>query len=175
VHTELRSQARQAARAPALIDTAGQFRAAEVSREPVIDGQEWVATKVQTLSAAGRVPLPTQDFSLTATNCGDHSGDFERCELLFQRGHEIPIRIDRDFTGWVYVTPDARFVFTEPLYVLDVRSWKQYALFDGLGIQNYVSIDAISRDGRRLFISRVECPADCPDERRRFYEVVLPK
>jgi hypothetical protein len=56
-----------------------------------------------------------------------------------------------------------------------VRGWIPYALFDALGIQNYVSIDAISRDGQRLFISRGDCPFDCSDERRRHYELRLPK
>jgi hypothetical protein len=176
VHTEFFAQVREAPKPPALLNTAGQFSVAEVSREPVIDGREWIATNVQTTSDAGPVPLPTQEFSLTATNCGDHSGDFERCEVLFQWGRALPVRTDRGFTGWVYVTPDARYIFTEPLYVLDVSGWNQYALFDAFGIQNYVSIDAISGDGRRLFISRSECALDCRDEpRRQYYELRLPK
>jgi hypothetical protein len=32
--------------------------------------------------------------------------------------------------------------------------WKQYALFESLQIPNYTKIEAISRDGKRLFISR---------------------
>jgi hypothetical protein len=33
------------------------------------------------------------------------------------------------------------------LQVLDVREWKQYSLFEALGIRNYTNIEAISRDG----------------------------
>jgi hypothetical protein len=157
------------------LNTAGEFSVAEVSHELVIDGQEWIAANVQTTSDAGPVPVPTQEFSLTATNCGD-VGDFARCEVLFQRGRGLPVGIDRGSTGWVYVTSDARFIFTEPLYVLDVRRWEQYALSDALGIQSYVSIEAISGDGRRLFISRSDCPYDCRHEpRRQYYELTLPK
>ncbi len=85
------------------------------------------------------------------------------------------MRIDDGFTGWVYVTPDSRYIFTEPLYVLDVREWKQYPLFDVLGIRNYTSIDAISRDGRHLLVSRRDCALDCKDERREYYEVTFPR
>jgi hypothetical protein len=165
----------ETAKPPALLSTAGGFSVAEVSYEPFIDGQEWIAANVQTTSDAGPVPLATQEFSLTATNCGD-VGDFARCQVLFQRGRALAVGIDRGFTGWVYVTPDARFIFTEPLYVLDVRRWEQYALSDVLRIQSYVSIKAISADDRRLFISRSDCPYDCRHEpRHQYYELTLPK
>lgn len=84
------------------------------------------------------------------------------------------MRIDHGFTGWVFVTPDGRYVITEPLYVLDVREWKQYALFRALQIPNYTNIEAISRDGRRLFISRRDCAIDCKDARVEYYELTLP-
>jgi hypothetical protein len=113
-------------------------------------------------------------FSLTLTDCGDHGGDFVRCRLLFQRGGAAPVPIDDGFTGWVFVTPDARYVVTEPLYVLDVRAWKQYALFEALDIANYTNIEAISRDGKRLFISRRDCAIDCRDVREEYYELTLP-
>ena len=63
----------------------------------------------------------------TLRDCGDHGGDFTRCQLLFHRGRGAPVRIDAGFTGWVFVTPDGRYIITEPLYALDVRTWKQYA------------------------------------------------
>ena len=75
-----------------------------------------------------------------------------------------------------WATPDGRYIFTEPLYVLDVREWKQYALFEALQIPNYTNIEAISRDGKRLFISRRDCAMDCrgigvEDE---YFELILP-
>ena len=62
----------------------------------------------------------------------------------------------------------------EPLTVLDVASWRKYALSEVLGISNYTSIEAISRDRRRLLISRVECAMDCPGETVHYYELGLP-
>jgi hypothetical protein len=72
------------------------------------------------------------------------------------------------------VTPNGRYIITEPLYVLDVREWKQYALFEALQIQNYTNIEAISRDGKRLFISRRDCAIDCKDVPVEYYELTLP-
>jgi hypothetical protein len=145
-----------------------------LSRPPLIDGREWIEANVQTTSSPGTVPVPTPAFSLTLTDCGDHGGDFERCRLLFQRGGAAPVRIDDGFTGWVFVTPNSRYIVTEPLYVLDVREWKQYALFEALHIPNYTNIEAISRDGKRLFISRRDCAIDCKDVRVEYYELSLP-
>jgi hypothetical protein len=159
---------------PPILSSADRFGAVQLSRPPLIDGREWRPASVQTTSSPGTVAVPTRAFSLTLTDCGDHGGDLERCQLLFQRGRATPVRIDHGFTGWVFVTPDGRYVFTEPLYVLDVREWKQYALFKALQIPNYTNIEAISRDGRRLFISRRDCAIDCKDARVEYYELTLP-
>ena len=175
VETASLAQIPDVTKPPPILKSAGQFSATRLSRPPVIDGRAWIAANVQTTSSPGRVPLPTQGFSLTLTDCGDHNGDFERCQLLFRRGRATPVRID-ELTGWVFVTPDGRYIITEPLSVLDVREWKQYWLFEALNIPNYTSIKAISRDGKRLFISRRDCAMDCrgvgvEDE---YYELILP-
>jgi len=176
VETTSLAQMPDVTKPPPILKSAGQFSAARLSRPPVIDGREWIAAKVQPTSDPDRVPLPTKVFSLTLTDCGDHDGDFQRCQLLFRRGRATPVRIHDGFTGWVFVTPDGRYIFTEPLYVLDVREWKQYALFEALQIPNYTNIEAISRDGKRLFISRRDCAMDCrgigvEDE---YFELILP-
>lgn len=72
------------------------------------------------------------------------------------------------------MTPDARYIVTEPLYVLDVREWKQYALFESLQIPNYTTIEAISRDGKRLLISRRDCVIDCTNVHVEYYELTWP-
>jgi hypothetical protein len=169
-----RAQIPDVSKPPPILKAAGQFSAARLSQPPLIDGREWITAKVQTASSPGRIPVPTQAFSLTLTDCGDHAGDFERCQLLFQRGRATAVRVDDGFTGWVFVTPNGRYIFTEPLYVLDVRQWKQYALFEALHIQNYTTIEAISRDGKRLFISRRDCAIDCKDAPLEYYELTLP-
>ena len=94
--------------------------------------------------------------------------------MLFQRGPAASVRIDAGFTAWVFVTPDARYIITEPLYALDVRNWTQYALFEALQIPNYVMMDAISENGRRLLVSRRDCAMDCKEKRVEYYELILP-
>jgi hypothetical protein len=175
VETALLAQIPDVTKSPPILNSAGQFSAAQLSRPLLIDGREWIAANVHTTSSPGTVPVPTKAFSLSLTDCGDHSGDFERCQLHFQRGRATPVRIDNGFTGWVFVTPDGRYIVTEPLHVLDVREWKQYALSEALQIRNYTNIEAISRDGKRLFISRRDCAMDCRDVRVEYYELTLPK
>jgi hypothetical protein len=172
--TESSAQIPDFTQPPPILNSAGQFSARRLSRPPVIDGQEWIASEVETTSSPGRVPVPTQAFSLTLADCGDHAGDFVRCRLLFQRGRATPVPIDAGFTGWAFVTPDARYIVTEPLFVLDVREWKQYALFEALQIPNYTNIEAISRDGKRLFISRKDCAIDCRNVQIEYFELILP-
>ena len=161
-------------KSPPIVNSAGRFSARRLSQPPAIDGREWRAAEVQTTSSPGKVPVPTSAFSLSLTDCGDHGGDFERCRLWFQRGRGAPVRIEDDVTGWVFVTPDGRYVITEPLNVLDVREWKYYPLSDVLQIENYTNIEAISRDGRRVFISRRDCAIDCKAVRVEYWELALP-
>jgi hypothetical protein len=166
-------QIRDITQPPPIVRSAGQFRARPLSQPPVIDGRAWSAAEVQPTYSPGSVPLRTRTFSLAAEDCGDH-GDFTRCQLLFHRERDAPVQIHPGFTGWVFVTPDARYIITEPLYVLDVRNWKQYALFEALHIPNYTTIKAISRDSKRLVISRKDCAMDCPRAREEYYELTMP-
>src|SRR5262245_2740118 len=76
---------------PPIVRSAGQFSARLLSQPPVIDGRAWVATEVQFTHSPGAVLLRTRTFSLTARDCGDHGGDFERCQLLFHRGPGAPV------------------------------------------------------------------------------------
>ena len=55
-----------------------------------------------------------------------------------------------------------------------MRDWKQYALFEALKIPNYVRIEAISEDRRRLLVSRRDCAMDCKEVRLEYYELILP-
>lgn len=159
---------------PPIVRSAGQFTARPLSQPPVIDGRAWAPAEVQPTYSPGTVPLRTRTFALTLRDCGDHGGDFTHCQLLFHRGRGTPVRIDAGFTGWVFVTPDGRYIITEPLYALDVRNWTQYALFEALRIPNYTRIEAIAGDGRRLLVARRDCAVDCREMRVEYYELILP-
>jgi hypothetical protein len=158
-------------RPPVIASGAGGFSARRVDAPPRIDSREWIEARIYNGVPTSRVRL--RDFVLTLVEPATEAGDFQRYRLLFQRTRSEPVVI-ADLTGWFYVTPDLRYVLTEPLYALDVRDWKQYALFDALHIPNYISIDAISRDRQRLSISRRDCAMDCADQRRDYFELQLP-
>jgi len=168
------AQGSQDSKPPVVFREAGGFRARRIANPPAIDGRDWIAADVVSGDASTTVQANNRTFSISFKEAGADTGDFERYQLYLRRGRSSPVRIDDGFTGWVYVTPDSRYVFTEPLYVLDVRRWKQYPLFDVLDIQNYTSIKAISGDGRRLFVSRSDCALDCRNE-SEYYELTLPK
>src|SRR5215831_3081705 len=63
------AQVRESPKPPALLQTAGNFRVARLTSEPVVDGREWIEADVRTTSEDGAVPVPTKAFSLTATAC----------------------------------------------------------------------------------------------------------
>ena len=108
VETASLAQGPDVTKPPPIVKSAGQFSAAPLNRPPLIDGQQWIAAKVQTSSIRGPLPVPTRAFSLTLRDCGDHGGDLERCQLLFQRRRAAPVRIDAALTAWVFVTPNGR-------------------------------------------------------------------
>jgi hypothetical protein len=160
---------------PVAVGANGGFSARRLTSAPAIDGEHWIATDVVSRAGALTTQATNSAFSLLLKEPDEDTGDVLRYELYLQHDQHAPVRIDNDFTAWVYVTPDNRYVFTEPLYALDVREWKQYRLFDVLEIQNYTSIDAISHDGRHLLVSRRDCPFDCGDQRPEYYELTLPR
>jgi hypothetical protein len=161
---------------PPMVSAAGPFTVRRFDVPPKADDRNWNPVSVQSGFPSPRAAeVPNRRFSLRFADAGpDNDAEFERYRLIFQRGRGPAFRIDQGFTSWVYVTPDTRFIVTEPLYVLDVDAWTQYALHEALDIPNYTSIEAISRDGKRLLVTRTDCAFDCStDEGTEFYELTL--
>ena len=157
------------------IDTAGTggFSARRLVAAPTIDGRQWIEA---TVNVGGSDPWrPAKaDYTLRFTDV-DEEGDIQRWALTFERPGSRPVSLTAGGkTGFAYVTPDARFIFMEPLIVVDVRRWRRYALYSALGIAPYVGIEAVSRNGRRLLVSHRECAFDCPNRPVTYFEVTLP-
>jgi hypothetical protein len=161
-------------RPPLSVSGAGGFTARRLTKPPIIDEKTWTTVEVAFGDLSTAVVPADLSYVLTFADPEENTGDFERYELMFKRGAAAAVRIDDNFTGWTYVSPDGRYVFMEPLSVLDVASWRKYALSEVFGITNYTSIEAISRDGKRLLISRVECAMDCPGQPVQYFELGLP-
>jgi hypothetical protein len=159
---------------PLTVRGAGGFTARRLAKPPIIDEKNWTGVEVTTGDVSTAMAPPDLSYVLTFGDPGKDTGDFMRYELMFKRGAAAAVRIDDHFTGWAYVSPDGRYVFMEPLIVLDVAGWRKYDLSEVLEISNYTSIEAISRDRKRLLISRVECPIDCPGEPVHYFELGLP-
>ena len=159
---------------PLTVSGAGGFTARRLAKPPIIDKKNWTSVEVTTGDVSTAVAPPDLSYVLTFVDPGKDTGDFMRFELMFKRGTAPAVRIDDHLTGWAYVSPDGRYVFMEPLTVLDVARWRKYNLSEVLGISNYTSIEAISRDGKRLLISRVECAIDCPGEPVHYFELGFP-
>jgi hypothetical protein len=77
---------------------------------------------------------------------------------------------------------DARKKEIAPRYCKDVRGSEErvekalpaHSLSQAFNIEPYVLLRAISSDGRRLLVSRQDCPFDCRNTRNEYYEVGLP-
>ena len=158
---------------PAPLGGAGGFTIQRLPGRVGIDGRAWMFTDVHT----GEPPLlkPSgADYELRFSD-PDNSGDFERWTVTLERSGAPPVSITgQRKTAFVYVTPDARYIFLEPLAVIDVKTWRRYELGEALGVAPYVSIVAAARDGR-LFIERSSCSMDCSrrtDE--EYFELTVP-
>jgi hypothetical protein len=151
----------------------GGFSARRLSTAPAIDGREWIRADVK--FGAPRAWRPARaDYTLRFGEV-DEDGDIARWPLMFERQGAPPVSLTAGgTTAFAYVTPDARFIFTEPLMAIDVRRWQRYALYSVFGIQAYVSIEAVSADGRRLLISRRDCPFDCQGRPAEYFVLTLP-
>jgi hypothetical protein len=152
---------------------AGGFSAQRLPARVGIDGRAWTSVEVHTGQPEVLRPAGA-DYELRFSDA-DNSGDFERWAVTLQRPGNRPVSLTGERkTTFVYVTPDARYVFMEPLTVVDMKTWRRYSLDTALGIAPYVSIVALSRDGR-LFIERSSCAMDCSrrtDE--EYFELKIP-
>jgi hypothetical protein len=151
----------------------GGFRAQRLPGRVGIDGRAWMFADVHTGKSGAFTPAGA-DYELRFSE-GEEKGDVERWTVTLERRGSAPVRLtDRDKTSFVYVTPDARYIFLEPLVAIDTRTWRRYALHTALGIEPYISIVAITRDGR-LFLERSSCSMDCSRRtNEEYFEVTLP-
>jgi hypothetical protein len=151
----------------------GGFSARRLSAAPAIDGREWIRADVK-LGTPPTWRSANADYTLRFGEI-DEDGDIARWPLLFERQGSRPVSLTAGgMTAFAYVTPDARFIFIEPLIAIDVRRWRRFALSAALGIVPYVSIEAVSRDGRSLLISRRDCPFDCQGRPTEYFMLTLP-
>jgi hypothetical protein len=159
---------------PVTVEGAGGFAADRMPGRPGIDGRAWMLADVHAGKAEVFRP-DGADYELELKD-PDNSGDAERWTVTFTRAGRAPVPLDAGRkTAFVYVTPDARYIFLEPLTVVDVVAWRRYDLSTTLGIEPYVTIRAIRAGGRELFLDRSTCVADCANRSdEEYFDLTIP-
>jgi len=156
---------------PVLQAVPPDFTIRPLSGPVAIDGKAWIAAEPVSVPQTVRSSDGAFTVSLSEPNA---QGDVRRFRLRFTGRSGRPVNLAPRAVSYVYVTPDSRWIFFEPLEVIDVRVWRRYSLSTIFNIQPYVAPQAISSDGRRLVIWRRECPLDCRGVEAQYYEVGLP-
>ena len=157
---------------PSVVEAPDGFTVRRLSGPVPIDGHTWIA--IETANAAGRVRAPNARFTLTLEEAKDHAGDVVRFRIFFTEGGGARVQLHPGVAAYAYITPDSRWIVSDPLDVVDVRNWRKYSLSKSFNIASYIIPRAISADGRRLFISRQACPFDCQNIPHEYFEIGFP-
>lgn len=153
---------------------AGGFTIQRLPGRPGIDGRAWMLADVHA-GKAERFRPEGADYELELSD-PRNDGDVERWAVTLHRAGSAPVPIaGARKTAFVYVTPDARFIFMEPLVVVDVVAWERYDLGTSFGVEPYLTIRAVRPGGHELFVDRRSCVADCADRADdEYFDVVIP-
>lgn len=157
---------------PSVVDAPDGFTVRRLSGPVSIDRRNWIA--IETVSAAGRLRAPNSRFTLTLEEAKDHAGDVVRFRVFFSEAGSERVRLDPDVAAYAYISPDSRWIVSEPLEVIDVLNWRRYSLSKSFKVNPYVVLRAISADGRRLFISQHVCASDCQNIPPEYFEIGFP-
>ena len=156
-------------KAPTVEASAGGFTVRRLISPVAIDGRNWIA--VPPLNARQTVRAPNGQFTLTLEEASNN--DTVRFRIYFAEAGGARVELDPGGAVYVSITSDSRWIFIDPIDVVDVRTWRRYSLSKLFNIGRYVSI-AISADGRRLFVSRQPCPFDCQGIPNEYFEIRFP-
>lgn len=137
---------------PSVVASAEGFTVRRLAEPVDIDGRTWIA--IDSVSAAGPLRAPNGRFTLTLEEAKEHAGDVVRFRVFFAEGARR-IQLDPDVAAYAYISPDSRWIVSDPLEIVDVPNWRRYSLSKSFKISPYVVLKAISADGGRLFIARL--------------------
>ena len=148
------------------------FTVRQLTAPVTIDGRAWIA--IESVSTAGSLWAPNGRFTLTLEEAKDHTGDVVRFRVFFTEGGGGRIQLEPEVAAYAFISPDSRWIVSDPLEVIDVLNWRRYSLSKSFKINPYVVLKAISADGRRLFITRHVCPFDCQNIPLEYFEIGFP-
>jgi hypothetical protein len=153
---------------PPLEKTPIGFQKKELPSNPLERSQYW-----EKAQASEGTPLNASNGEFSLKFGGSEPiGDLMRSIVVFEkRGQSIQLTAA---VAWAYITPDSRYVIWEPLTILDVKAWKKYDVSEDIDIPNYVTIEGIGRDHKRLLISWVDGIYEGAIKNLKWYEITLP-
>jgi hypothetical protein len=156
---------------PPIVETsAGGFSVRRLNSPIAVDGRAWIA--VPTIVGREAIRAPNGQFTLTLEEAS--SDDIVRFRIYFAESGGARVQLDPGAAVYASITSDSRWIFIDPIDIIDVRAWRRYNLSKLFNIDRYVIVRAISADGRRLFISRQPCPFDCQGFPNDYYEIAFP-
>jgi hypothetical protein len=155
---------------PPTVVTSGGFTVGRLSSPIAVDGRAWIA--VPGISSRQTVRAPNGQFTLTLEEAS--ADDLVRFRIYFAEEGRPRVQLDPGGAVYASITSDSRWIFIDPIDIVDVRAWRRYNLSKRFNIDRYVIVRAISADGRRLFISRQPCPFDCQGLPNDYYEIAFP-
>ena len=155
---------------PRVETAAGGFTVVRLDNPVTIDGKTWTAVKP--ISEARTLRAPNGQFAITLEEAT--SVEVVHFRVWFTGAAGPRVQLDPGNAVYAFITPDSRWIISGTLEVVDVRNWRAYSLSKVFNIQPYVILRAVSRDGRRLFISQQPCPFDCQGVPGTYYEIGLP-
>lgn len=158
---------------PRMAEGTGGFTVRRLSELPAVDGRTWLEVRDQIVSD-GTYRAPNGQFTLTTEDKPENAHHVGTFAIYFTDGNGTRSELDPGFAVYTYISPDSRWIISDPLEAIDVTNWVKYSLSKAFNIDAFVVMRAISPDGRRLVISRQQCAFDCghiPDE---YYEIGIP-
>ena len=153
---------------PRTAATKGGFSVRELSSLPAID-RTWTPTGNL---YGGTYPAPNKQFTLILDDDPANSGEILRFKIYFEEKGKARVQLNTGPATYAWMSPDSRWIFIDPLEVIDVKTWQRFSILDKVDL-DFVVIHAISKDGKRLLFTSQDCPFDCRGQNKK-YEVRFP-
>jgi hypothetical protein len=155
---------------PTVVTSGGGFTVRRLTGPIAVDGRTWIA--VAGMSSRQTVRAPNGQFTIILEEAS--ADDVVRFRIYFAEEGRPRVQLDPGGAVYAYITSDSRWIFIDPIDIVDVRTWRRYNLSKLFNVDRYVSVQAISADRHRLFISRQPCPFDCQGLPNDYYEIAFP-
>jgi hypothetical protein len=151
--------------------SAGGFTIRRISAPIIVDGEQWIAAQPN-WSGEQLVNASAGQFAISLAQPNEE-GDVVRSHLTFSEPGGKPVSLSPGVVSYAFIARN-RWIFYEPIEVVDTRTWRRYSLSKRFDVRPYVAPLAVSANGQRLIFSRRECPVDCPKVDTEYFEIEFP-